>query len=255
MVKFITVITFIIMILMNALANIIPINGITTGQVSDYYENLFTPAGYTFSIWGVIYLLLFMYTFYQVYFSWNKYAVRKVTLFKETSILFSISSVANSLWIVSWHYKKIPLSVVLILTILICMIFISLKLKKFKLSYREKIFIRVPFSIYFGWITVASIANMMVFLVYLNWHWFGLNEYIWTVMALATGCFIGTFVIIKNRDVIYGLPIIWAYIGIFFRHFFEKDLSNNYQILMLSIILSILILIFAEFIVIKKKNS
>lgn len=252
MIKFITVITFITMIAINALANIIPINGITTGGVSAYYENLFTPAGYTFSIWGVIYLLLGIYTFYQGYFSWNKYAVRKVNLFKKTGIWFSISSIANSLWILSWHYKMIPVTVVFILIILFSMIFIFLELKRFNLSYREKIFIKLPFSIYFGWITVASIANIVVLLVYLDWNWFGLHQYIWTILFIAIGAIIGSLIIFKNRNSIYGIPIIWAYIGILIRHISKEGFNNEYRYIIASLLIALLILIMIEIKVIKE---
>jgi len=240
------------MIAINALANIIPINGITTGGVSAYYENLFTPAGYTFLIWGVIYLLLGIYTFYQGYFSWNKYAVRKVNLFKKIGVWFSISSIANSLWILSWHYRKIPLTVLFILIIFFSLIFIFLELKRFKLSDREKIFIRIPFSIYFGWITVASIANIMVLLVYLNWSWFGLHEYIWTILFIIIGAAISIFTILKNRNSIYGIPIAWAYTGILVRHIFGKGFNHEYRYIIISLSISLLIILMAEIKVIKE---
>ncbi|MGO1368662.1 MAG: tryptophan-rich sensory protein, partial [Senegalia sp. (in: firmicutes)] len=144
-IKVSVIITYIAMIATNALANILPINGLTTGEVSDSFENLFAPAGLTFSIWGLIYLLLGLYSLYQAgLFRDNN---RRVKLLNSVGIIFSISSIANAAWIFSWHYKVLSLSILLMLVILISLITIVKKINK------EKLFISLPFSIYFGWIT------------------------------------------------------------------------------------------------------
>ena len=216
-IKYLVVITFIIMIVVNVLANALPINGMDTGVVSDSFPNLFAPAGITFSIWGVIYLLLGIFSFYQLGII-NKNDAVSAELLDRVGIFFSISSVINSLWIFSWHYQIIPLSIILMLGLLYCLIKIVDTIKIEKLSRREKFFIKVPFSIYFGWITVATIANATTLFVSLNWNRFGIPESVWTVILIIIGAAIGILTMLNNKDYFYGLVIIWAYFGIIIKH-------------------------------------
>lgn len=216
------------MITVNALANILPINGRNTGEVSDAYKNLFAPAGITFSIWGLIYLLLAGYTLYQLGIFHKENYNKNEELLNKIGIYFSISSIANVAWILTWHYDLIGLSMVLMLVILCCLILINQNLKKENyLSTRDNIFIRIPFSIYFGWITVATIANATTLLVSFDWKGFGISEPIWTIIILVVGMFIGIATILKNRDIAYGLVIIWAYFGIWIKQHQKVDLQDN----------------------------
>ena len=164
-ISIIVLITYLAMVTVNGLANALPINGMITGAISDSYPNLFAPTGITFIIWGVIYLLLAAHTLYQLGLFRKKSEEVKTALLKEVGTLFAISSVANFAWIFSWHYKIIPLSMLLMLVILICLGLITIRINKEKLTTTEKIFIRLPFSVYFGWITVATIANATTLLV------------------------------------------------------------------------------------------
>lgn len=221
-------ITFIAMITINALANILPINNRTTGEISDAYGNLFAPTGYTFSIWGLIYLLLGGYTLYQLGFFHKKGNYKINRLLNEIGIYFSISSVANFFWILAWHYDLIGLSLILMIIILACLIFINTRLKQEELTSREKLFIRIPFSIYFGWITVATIANITTWLVSINWNGFGISDTIWTIIILIIGAMIGIGTILINRDIPYGLVIIWAYVGIVIKHISKDGFAGQY---------------------------
>jgi hypothetical protein len=216
-IKYLVVITFIIMIVVNVLANALPINGMDTGVVSDSFPNLFAPAGITFAIWGIIYSLLGIFSFYQLGII-NKNDAVSAELLDRVGIFFSISSVINSLWIFSWHYQIIPLSIILMLGLLYCLIKIVDTIKIEKLSRREKFFIKVPFSIYFGWITVATIANATTLFVSLNWNRFGIPESVWTVILIIIGAAIGILTMLNNKDYFYGLVIIWAYFGIIIKH-------------------------------------
>ena len=216
-IKYLVVITFIIMIVVNVLANALPINGMDTGVVSDSFPNLFAPAGITFAIWGIIYLLLGIFSFYQLGII-NKNDSVSAELLDRVGIFFSISSVINSLWIFSWHYQIIPLSIILMLGLLYCLIKIVDTIKIEKLSLKEKFFIKVPFSIYFGWITVATIANATTLFVSLNWNRFGIPESVWTVILIIIGAAIGILTMLNNKDYFYGLVIIWAYFGIIIKH-------------------------------------
>lgn len=223
--------SFLIMIAANALSVILPLNGVTPGEVSDSYPNLFAPAGYTFSIWGLIYLLLAAHTLYQLgFFRGNEYR-SKEDLLRKTGILFAISSLANTAWIFSWHYRLIPLSVVLIIVMLLCLIAIEAMTHAQNLSPREKLLIRLPFSVYFGWITVATIANITVLLVSIGWNGLGLSEATWTILVLAVGAWIGISTLLRWHDIAYGLVLIWAYVGILFKHLSPSGFSGQYPVI------------------------
>jgi len=221
--------TFLIMIIVNALANILPINGQDTGQVSDSYPNLFAPAGLTFAIWGLIYLLLVGQTLYQIGLFHGKNGTIKAKLLNNIGLIFSISSIANAAWIFSWHYHLIPLSMLLIIVILICLILINNMNNKEELSIRERIFIRLPFSVYFGWITVATIANATTLLVSAGWKGFGISEPMWAITIISVGMIIGVATMLRNKDIAYGLVFIWAYAGILIKHTSASGFSSQYS--------------------------
>ena len=238
-IKIMVVITYLVMITLNALANIIPINGRNTGEISDSYKNLFAPAGFTFAIWGLIYFLLVAYTIYQLGFFQRRVENNKGQLMDRIGIYFSISSIANSLWILAWHYDYIPISMILMIVILVCLILINQRLRTERLSGRENIFIRIPFGVYFGWITVATVANVTTLLVSLGWNGFGLSEVVWTVIILIVAVFIGIVTTLRNRDIPYGLVILWAYTGILIKHISDKGFALQYPTVITTVIISI----------------
>ena len=227
-VRLVTALTFIAMVTVNVLANVLPINGVNTGQVSDSYLNLFAPAGLTFAIWGVIYLLLAVYTLYQFGLFQNSEQPFPEKLTIETGILFSLSSLANFAWIFAWHYDMIPLSMLLMLVILILLAMISLKFRAARLNSRNRLLAGIAFGVYFGWITVATIANATTLLVYLDWTRFGLPEQLWTILILLAGTLIGSATMIRNRDLAYGLVLIWAYAGILIKHLAATGFAGQY---------------------------
>lgn len=233
-IKVLVTITYIAMVVVNALANIIPINGQNTGEVSDSYPNLFAPAGYTFSIWGLIYLLLGAYTLYQLGFFGNKNNHMIDSLLNKIGFYFSVSSIANVFWIFAWHYDFIGVSLSLMIIILISLIIINRILKQEEIKTREKLFIRLPFSVYFGWITVATIANVTTWLVSINWNGFGISEVAWTVIVLLVGIIIGILTLLDNNDVNYGLVIIWAYVGILVKHISRDGFAGQYPAIIIT---------------------
>lgn len=240
MMKTFAVVAYIVMIAVNALANILPINGLTTGQVSDAYPNLFAPAGWTFSIWGLIYVLLAAFILYQLGL-FQKGQPGNYHLLGRIRILFIVSSLANAAWIFSWHYRMIPLSMLLMLVILGCLIAIAGLVRYESLSFREKLFVRLPFSVYFGWITVATIANATVLLVYLHWSGFGIPDSVWAVIMIMAGMVIGVATLIKNRDEAYSLVLVWAYAGILFKHVSDAGFSRQYPSVIAAAVICIVI--------------
>ncbi len=255
LIRIVVVVTFLAMIAVNALANILPINGVTTGQVSESYPNLFAPAGLTFAIWGLIYFLLGGYTLYQLELFQSNASAVKTDLLNNIGILFSISSIANAAWIFSWHYGLIPLSMALMVVILVCLILINQKINTEQLSKKEYFFIRLPFSVYFGWITVATIANATILLVSLDWKGFGLAEEIWAVIIIFVGFIIGVTTMLKNRDTAYGLVIVWAYAGILLKHVLPEGFNGQYfAVIATTAICMFLLLAVSIYLVISKKR-
>ena len=245
--KLFAVATFIIMLTINVLSVLLPLNGLTPGEVSDSYPNLFAPTGITFSIWGLIYLLLAAYTLYLLGLFHGKEDRVNVELLRKTGIIFSISSLINAAWIFSWHYKIIPLSMVLMALLLICLIDTAMIIDAQKLSEREKLLVRLPFAVYFGWITVAMIANATVLLVSLGWNGFGLPEAVWTIIILAVGTIIGVATLLRFKSLSYGLVLVWAYSGILIKHTSNLGFSNQYPGVVITV--SICLVIFAAAIV------
>lgn len=241
--KLFVAITYMAMIFVNFLANYLPIAGVNTGEVSDSYPNLFAPAGLTFSIWGIIYLLLLGYTIYQFGFWQKNNNSKKEELFAKIGKYFSLSSVANSIWIFCWHYGILWLSVLIMLFMLFCLIKIANIINKDKHILSDTLFIRLPFSVYFGWITVATIANITAFLVNIGWTGFGLSESIWMIMILLIGTTIGILRALKDNNIAYILVFVWAYGGIWLKHTSKNGFNGLYPNIITTTIICILFFI------------
>lgn len=209
---------FALMVTVNYLAVTLPINGVETGAVSDSYPNLFAPAGVTFSIWGLIYLLLAGFIIYQLFYSQGNNINYNFDVLKEISPFFILSSLANAAWIFSWHYDLILLSMLLMVVILLCLSYIVFSFNRYRLSPKDKLFVRLPFSVYFGWISVATIANLMVLLVSLGWKEWGIPDPSWTILLLLFGLIAGCAVAVRNKNVPYIIVLVWAYAGILNKH-------------------------------------
>jgi hypothetical protein len=237
--------SFILMVTVNALANILPINGNSSGEVSDAYPNLFAPAGLTFAIWGLIYLLLIGYILYENDIIKDK-SRQSPESTRRIGQYFIISSLANSVWIFSWHYRQLPLSLILISVILLSLIAIHLELQKLVLTTKQKFFLKLPFSIYFGWLTVATIANVTTLLASLHFKGFGIPEPYWMVVVLLVSLAITGTVVLKSKDAAYGAVIVWAYAGILNKHLSTAPgFGSAYPIVILTVGLCIAAIVVA----------
>lgn len=206
---------FLGIIVVNALANILPINGKTTGELSDQYSNLFVPAGFTFSIWGLIYVLLGIFVIYNFIRAIKKTASNSSAV-EKIGLLFFVSCIANIGWIFAWHYEILPLSLGLMLLLLGCLIAIYLRLNigRSDATKTERYSVHIPFSVYLGWITIATIANTTALLVDTNWGTLGLGEQFWAVAVIVVGLAITLAVLFIRRDIFYCLVVDWALVGI-----------------------------------------
>ena len=206
---------FIGTVVVNALATALPINNITTGELSDLYPNLFVPAGLTFAIWGLIYVLLGIFVIYQLMPSVRRDA-QKVDFVQRIGPLFFVSCLANIGWIFAWHYKIVPLSLVLMLILFgsLLAIYLRLNIGKSEAPKTEKYLVHLPFSVYLGWITIATIANATALLVNINWNAWGLAEQFWAVVVIIVGIAIAFSVLLTRKDIFYCLVVDWALLGI-----------------------------------------
>lgn len=209
------VITTLVMIIVNGLANGLPLNGLNTGEISDRFNVYFIPAGYVFSIWGLIYLGLIIFTVYQAL-----PVQRQNARLRATGWWIALSSLANSAWIFLWHYEQFPLTVVVMLVLLGTLIYIYLKLNTDQNSRStvESWAVRLPFSIYLGWITVATVANITALLDFWQWNRFGLAPEVWMVLILLAVLAIAVLMNFTRRDIAYALVILWALAGIALKH-------------------------------------
>jgi len=209
------IIGFLGMVTVNGLATTLPLNDKTTGALSDQYPNLFVPTGITFSIWGVIYILLAVFVIYGLVAAIRKDA-EKYAFLERIGLWFFISCLANIGWIFAWHYELVPLSLVLMLVLLACLLAIYLRLGVGKLASTksDRYLVYLPFSFYLGWITVATIANVTTLLVDIGWNGFGVSEQFWAVLVIAVAIAITLAVLFTRRDIFYCLVVDWAVLGI-----------------------------------------
>lgn len=222
---------FIAVVAVNALANILPINNVNTGTLSDEIPNLFVPAGLTFSIWGLIYLML---------------AGQAVALLVEAfgkkpsgswdvadNRIFFANMLANAAWIFAWQYRLVPLSLAIMLVILVTLIMLEERIYARRVGAAHSgaarsdrstkargpgalraFFLSTPISIYLGWICVATIANVTAFLVKSGWNAFDIDPRIWTVIAIAAGTAVALLLSFLRGAVAAPLVVVWAYAGI-----------------------------------------
>jgi hypothetical protein len=234
-------------LIVNYLSNALPINGKTAGQLSDEIPNLFVPAGLTFAIWGVIYILLIMFAAYQARDLFKKEKI-EMPFIKKTSYYFFLAGIANMSWIFAWHYQQVLASVIIMLVLFASLlkIYLNLDIGKEIVSRKERIFIQVPISVYLGWITVATIANVTAFLVTINWDGLGVSDVLWAMIVIIVALIITLLMIITRKDVAYSLVIVWALLGIYIKrtnplYGVQNEIASTAAVCALIIILAIIV--------------
>ena len=202
-------------IAVNVLANALPINGQTTGEISDRFTVYFVPAGYVFSIWGLIYLGLIAYAVYQAL-----PAQRNNVRLRSIDAPFLLSSLANIVWIFLWHYEQFVLTLAMMVVLLASLIVIYLRLDigRGQPPAAERWLVHLPFSVYLGWITVATIANATTVLSFVGWNGWGLSDEAWLVIMLAVAVVVAVLMTLTRADIAYLLVLAWAFAGIAIKH-------------------------------------
>jgi translocator protein len=208
--RLLAVLLFLGSLVLNALANRLPLNGKTTGELSAQYPNLFVPAGVTFSIWGVIYLLLLAWAIVQ-FLSGGSATGRRIAPW------FALASVLNGSWILAWHYEFVALSVVIMSGLLITLLVLNTKLLPGKTTpdgTPPHLLARMAFGVYLGWISVATIANVTALLVASGWEGEPLSQAAWAMIMVVVGGGAGVVAVWRLRSPWVGLAVTWALVGI-----------------------------------------
>ena len=240
----IATLAFVAMIVVNALANILPINGLNTKEVSDLYPSLFTPAGITFSIWSVIYISLLSF----LVVSWMR---MDDPFIKELLPWFTVSCILNMCWILAWHYLQPAMSVAIMMTLLVVLIRIFVKLDRQAFDrVTDRIFLLLPFTLYLAWICVATIANVSALLVAIEWNGAFLNDEGWTVVMMIVAALLAVKITIDYRTPFFSIVVMWALLGIHLRWRGREHISIFYVSLMLITALVLVVLYSAG----KRKN-
>jgi hypothetical protein len=239
--KWLVTISYLIMVAANAAAVLLPVNGVTTQEVSDYYANLFAPAGFTFMIWSVIYVLLAAFVIYQ----WvvrDRYSIlRDQKTNNKISTAFIISSLCNGAWLIAWQYFKVDLSVAIMLVLLVSLIYVNHLLTSIH-SGKDYWLIRLPFSIYFSWITVATIADITSSIVEKKISLFNDHQQIWTIIIVLVGLLIICATTLKNNNTAYGLTALWSYSGILVKHTSASGWNGEYPWIIYTTVLCLVVI-------------
>lgn len=241
LIKWFNLVCFMLVIILNSLVGATTlIGGKTTAQVSDAYPTLVTPAGYVFSIWSVIYVLLGVFAIAQLLPGDKSRFYRQ-----KIGYLFILSCILNIIWLFLWQYEVLLPSVFIMFMLLVALILIYLRLDigRASVGLRERIIYHLPFSVYLGWITIASIANVAVALVSVNWDGFGLRQETWAIVIITVALLIASMVVVTRKDIAYGLVVIWALIGIAVKQAAYPHISIVAQLCSISLGLTILIML------------
>jgi hypothetical protein len=194
----------------NAAANLVPINGVNTGEVSARYPTGFTPAGWVFSIWSLIYLGLIAFAVFAA-----RVPAARARRVREIEPAYLVSCLANAVWIFMWHYGRILESLILMLVLLGSLIVVYVRLQATPASSRsERVCVDGPFSLYFGWITTAALANLAAWFIDLKAYPFELPMDDWAILTVVVATAIYTAVGVRTRDAIYTAVFAWASLGI-----------------------------------------
>jgi benzodiazapine receptor len=209
--QFANLLSVILALTVNILASVLPLNGQNTGEISDRFQVYFVPAGYVFAIWGIIYIGWIAFTIFQF-----RPSQKESPRLRRLGYLFALSGLANAAWLFTWHYNFFGLGVLVMLSLLGLLIasYLRLDVNRSSVSRAEWWSVDLPFSVYLGWITVATVANVTDWLYLVEWSGFGIAAPVWAVIMLAVACVLGIAMTLTRRDAGYLSVLVWAFVGI-----------------------------------------
>lgn len=204
--------------------------GKTIGEISNKYDTWFTPAPVSFSIWGLIYISLFIFCIYHLYGAFKKQPDDEVNIqLRQMGWLFVINNMASAIWVLAWVHEMIIPSVLLMAVQLLTLVFICKQAHIFNKhrSTSSILFTQFPISIYYGWITVATAVNINAALYAYGWSGSPFSVTYWTIILIGLIALITILIIMVRKNVIYAMVIIWAFYGIILKN---QDISNHEEI-------------------------
>jgi hypothetical protein len=204
-------VTVLLALAVNILASTLPLNGQNTGEISDRFQVYFVPAGYVFAIWGIIYIGWIAFVIFQF-----RPSQKESPRLRRLGYLFAASNIANAAWLFAWHYNLFGLSVLIMLILLTLLIasYLRLDVNRSRASGGERWSVDVPFGIYLGWITVATVANVTDWLYLVEWNGVGIAAPTWAVIMIAVASLVGLAMALTRRDAAYLFVLVWSFIGI-----------------------------------------
>jgi len=228
--QFVNLFSVVLALSVNVLASILPLNGQNTGEISDRFQVFFVPAGYVFAIWGIIYIGWIAFTIYQFL-----PAQKENPRLRRLGYLFALSCIFNAAWLFCWHYNQFGLSVLVMLTLLGLLIasYLKLNVGRTIVSAVEKWCVDIPFSIYLGWITVATVANITDYLYLINWNGFSIAPQVWAVIMLIVASLLGIAMAVTRHDSGYVFVLVWSFVGIAVKQSAAPLVANSAWVLAL----------------------
>lgn len=226
--------------IVNAWSNAFPINGENIGELANtlFSNVLVIPANYAFAIWGFIYLGLIAFGIYQFL-----PAQRHDPVVRRVDYLLITSCIVQAAWVILFLLRQFWWSVAAMLGILFCLIgiYLTLGVGKRRISRQEKWFAHIPFSVYLGWISVATIVNIASALYFNTWNGGGIAPVVWTLIMLVISGAIAALIALQRRDIAFPLVIIWAFIAIAIRQSAIPSIAGT--AIGLSVVLAVLVAI------------
>jgi hypothetical protein len=222
-------------LILNYLSNALPLNGKTPGQLSDQYPNLFVPAGLTFSIWGIIYTWLLAWSVWQVMALLTPQTRTRIEpALQKIGLLFVSTCLYNIGWLLAWHWEQVLLSVLVMAMLFLRLLRLNVQSGAgiHASSDTEKWLMHAPFGLYWGWISIALIANVTALLVQLNWGRFGQSEGFWAIAMIVAGSLIATAVVWTRNHIFYGLAVVWALYGIWMKRTGAPEVPESASVAM-----------------------
>jgi translocator protein len=230
------ILAFALVIIMNTLAVTLPLNGQSTSEISNRLDILLTPAGYVFSIWSLIYLLLAVWILRMI-----PKSRRELPLYQNASALFVLSCLLNSGWILVWHYNYFLVSVLVMIGLFLTLAALYRAVKRTHPSLLDM----APFSIYMGWISIAMIVNILYYLTDIGLIEEGSAGRYWSYAGLLIATVLALVVRVSQKDWLYPLVFVWAFAGIGMKNIDEHG-AFAYTAYTLAAVILLIILFFRE---------